>query len=183
MTVEWETTAPVRTDAGMFALWQPEAFASVSEIDEWEDHVADEGALAGHVAAGTLVPVNIGVDGAFGFTVRIGRGTLLTEREARFVAVTSAAYRLVASGPVVLSGLEGIGSPPGKGVQVQTTAGEWSVVVQFIDWEGEPGMVDEDGDPHEGALSDFVLEVRPAAAGETYRLELETFVRPTEGDG
>lgn len=181
MAGEWETTATVRTEAGLFALWQPEAFASVVEIDEWEDQVADDGALAGHVAAGALVPVNIGFDGAFGFTVRIGTGDLMTEREARHVAVTSAAYRLVASGPVMLSGLEGIGLPAGEGVRVETTAGEWSVVAHFVDWSAEPGMMDDDGLPREGALSDFLLEVRPAVGNETFRREVETFDRPQEG--
>lgn len=178
MAINWEATSPVRTDAGMFALWQPEAFSAVADIDSWESQVAEDSALTSHVEAGEFVPINIGMDGAFGFTVRVGTGDLLSDREREYVAVTSEAYRLAARGAVFLSGLEQVGSQPREAVRVPTTPGDWAVTIQFVDWSAEPGFVDEDGNPLEGALSDFVIEVRPAEANQQFRRALETFERP-----
>ncbi len=65
-----------------------------------------------------------------------------------------------------------------------TNMSSWMLVVDpfwvhLIDWKAEPGGVTEDGDPTEGALADFVVEMSAELGhGLTYRTMLETFDNP-----
>lgn len=140
--------------------------------------MGNDSALRAHVSSGALVPVNIGGDGSFGFTVKTGDGDLLNDRERRHVVVSSADYVLVADGPVVLSGLEAVGDAQPEGLVVPLDPGRWAVKVSLIDWTAEDEFVDEDGDPRPGALSDFVIELRPAAGDGPFRRDLKTFDQP-----
>jgi hypothetical protein len=72
------------TDAGMLALWNPRRFADIVDYESWERQLYDDDDILRHVRDGHLVPVNIGGDGAFDFTVRTATDgdATPTEREA-----------------------------------------------------------------------------------------------------
>lgn len=173
---DWELTRAVRTDAGMFGVWQPEHFAGVTSLDEWEDEVSEDAALLRHIEAGVFVPINIGGDGAFQFTVRSGG---LTDREWHYRLVSSKPYLLIAKGQTVLGGLEAVGHYTGiEPVALPTDAGRYAVTIHLIDWKAEPDAADPKGKPTANALSDFVVEIKPESGGEEYRTDLATFDRP-----
>jgi hypothetical protein len=170
----FEVAQVVTTDAGMAALWQPEHFAQVTGLSVWEREVAEPAALRGHIAAGALVPLNVGGDGTFQIVVRRGGG--LTDRERRYVLVSSPPYQLVSRGAVALGGLQDVGGP---GFEVPLDAGRYPVVVHLVDWGAEPGARNPDGTPAAHALADFVVEVQePAGAEPAFRTSEETFERP-----
>lgn len=176
----WELTRALRTDAGMFCLWQPEYFAGVTDQDSWEDWLSEDVAISRHVAAGAFVPVNLGVDGAFQFMVRGGGGDLpMTTREMQYLAVSSDPYLLIARGPVVLSGLEavGAGSNPER-LPIPLNPGRYAVTIRILDWSAEPGAMDSDGEPGPNALPDFMVEIRPDVGVAEFRSDIETFERP-----
>lgn len=176
----WELTCTVSTGAGMFGIWQPEYFAGVTSLDEWEDEVSEDAALLRHIEAGVFVPINIGGDGAFQFTVRHGGlAGGLTERESRYRLVSSRPYLLIAKGHTALGGLEAVGRYTGVDPVVLPTApGRYAVTIHLIDWSAEPGAADPDGEPTANALSDFAIEIAPESGSEEYRSLLATFDRP-----
>ncbi|MBC6451699.1 DUF6386 family protein [Actinokineospora xionganensis] len=162
----------VYTSAGLCAVWQPEAFAHVVDLDTWEDHVAEDEALIRQIAAGAFVPINIGGDGAFQVVIR---QTPLTERERRYLLVSSEPYLLISKGSVNLGGLENVGEYVGDGEELELPAGRYSVYVHLIDWKLEPGSF-ADGEPTASALPDFVVEVAPETdADQVYRGQVRTF--------
>ncbi|WP_406172752.1 hypothetical protein [Streptomyces sp. NBC_00996] len=174
-------TETVGTSAGMFALWRLSRFASVTDLDDWEDEVADDESLGEAVQEGALVPINIGGDGAYQFTVR-GVSALggLTQREARYRLVSSQPYLLVSDGLVGLGGLEAVGEYTGADrLRIPLDPGRYEVQVHLIDWKAEPGALAADGRPTKDALGDFVVEICREApeTGLGYRQSLETFTR------
>ncbi len=176
-----DVTRTVGTSAGMFALWRLSRFASVTDLDDWEDEVADDESLLEAVREGALVPINIGGDGAYQFTVR-GVPALggLMEREARYRLVSSQPYLLVSDGLVGLGGLEAVGEYTGADrLQVSLEPGRYEVQVHLIDWKAEPGAADADGKPTKDALGDFVIEIsqQGSETSRQYRRSLETFSR------
>ncbi|OII65492.1 hypothetical protein BJP40_16610 [Streptomyces sp. CC53] len=176
-----DVTETVGTSAGMFALWRLSRFAGVTDLEEWEDEVADEESLAEAITEGALVPVNIGGDGAYQFTVR-GVSVLgsLTEREARFRLVSSQSYLLVSDGLVALGGLEAVGEYTGADrLQLPLDSGRYAVQVHLIDWKAEPGALGADGKPAKNALGDFVIEIcrESPEGGSEYRQSVVTFTR------
>jgi hypothetical protein len=179
---QWESTQPVRTDAGLLGLWQPGHFADVTE-DNWDDRVAEDAALLQHIEAGAFVPVNIESDGSWQFTVRIGDPVEpLSDRERRYLTVSSEPYLLVAEGETALSGLERVGRDldDDEVTVLPTEAGRYAVTIHMIDWMDEPGMVDDNDEPREGALPDFVIEIVPESGKESYRTKLVSFDRPED---
>jgi hypothetical protein len=176
-----DATETVGTSAGMFALWRVSRFAGITDLDEWEDEVADEESLARVIAESALVPVNIGGDGAYQFAVR-GVEALgdLTEREARFLVVSSQRYLLISDGLVALAGIEAIGEYGGaERLEIPLAPGRYAVQVHLIDWKAEPGAVGTDGKPTKDSLGDFVIEIcRESPEGDgDYRSSVETFTR------
>ncbi|WP_328876325.1 hypothetical protein OHT76_43280 [Streptomyces sp. NBC_00287] len=175
--LDLDMTETVGTSAGMFALWRLSRFASVRDIDSWEDEVADNESLVEAVREGALVPIDFGGDGAYQFAVRgvslLGR---LTEREARYCLVSSRPYLLVSDGIVGLGGLEAVGEYTGADrLEIPLEAGRYAVQVHLIDWKAEPGSLGADGKPTDGALGDFIIEVTSEIAGAEYRRSLQTF--------
>lgn len=166
----------VRTDAGMLALWAPTAFIAVIDYDSWETHVHERLPIA--VAAGDLVPINIGSDGSWG--VRVASSTDgLSDRERECEVVTSEPYLLVvAGGKAYLSGLEDVGAPASAPLELALPDGRYVVRVTIIDWDREPGARGPDGLPTSTALPDFVVQVGPALDSETYRTNELTFDSP-----
>jgi hypothetical protein len=176
---EVDISCVVSTDAGMCGIWQPEAFAHVTDLDSWEDDVAEEGALIRYIRAGEFAPINVGGDGAFQIAVRGYAGIpTLSQREARYrLVTTSEPYLLVSYGMLELSGLEAVGSySSGSKTQIPLVAGRYSVVIHLIDWKAEPGAVKSDGKAIAGALPDFVVELSSAQVSALkYRTQVQTF--------
>jgi hypothetical protein len=171
----------VGTSAGLCGLWQPEAFSQVTDLDTWEDEVAEDSALVRQIRAGGFVPINVGGSGAFQVALR-GRSaeTTLSDRQTRYRLVSSEPYLLVSHGDLELGGLESVGSYSGAPkVHIPLAEGSYSVVVHLLDWKAEPGSTDADGKPAADALPDFVVEISYALpAGSAYRSKVETFERP-----
>jgi hypothetical protein len=167
------------TDAGMLALWAPEPFAGVTDEDTWDAELLEDEDLTRHIAAGHLVPLNVGSDGTYGVVVRVGsvsEPAALTEREFRYLYLTSEPYLLVSSGRAVVSGIEHVSGDAATGLAVAVPAGRWSVTVSVLDWELEPDAVDAGGRPASFALPDFAVLLNPErGSAATYRTSLYTF--------
>jgi hypothetical protein len=172
MSATWEQSHVARTGSGLCALWQPEHFAAVTDLDTFQDEVAEDDRLVAHIRAGALVPLNVGGDGSFQVVVRDGGPT---GRESRYRLASSQPYLLVSRGQVALGGLEDVGM--GRPVLIPLAEGRYAVTVHLIDWGAEPGSRKPDGTPSAQALADFVVEVGPAGSGP-YRDRVESFDRP-----
>lgn len=171
-----EFTHPVGTDAGLCALWQPEHFEHVTDLDSFHAELIEDQDIERHIADGAFVPINIGSDGGWGMTVRVGAG--LNDREAQFLVVSSEPYRIISRGTLGLGGLENIGSYGGGAIVLPIDVGTYSAIVHLIDWESEPGSRTEDGAISTHALPDFVVELHEEAATRSaYRKTVETFER------
>ncbi|GGT97353.1 hypothetical protein [Streptomyces lateritius] len=142
--------------------------------------VGDE-SLVEYIDEGALVPVSIGGDGAYGFTVRgVPEPGRLGEREERFRLVSSQPYLRVPDGRVALGGLEAVGEYTGADrLEFPLAPGRYAVRIHLIDWKAEPGSQGPDGKPRANALGDFVIEITeesPANAGG-YRKSVVDFTR------
>ncbi len=175
-----EVERVVATDAGMFMLWQPEAFAAVHDYDSWAVELEDDADIARHVRAGHCVPVNIGQDFAAAFVVRVATDEMpaeLSVREATYLVVASEPYLFESEGGAHLDGIENVGSATGPRLEVP--AGRWAVTAHIIDWEAEPGAKQPTGRPAGGALPDFVVLLnRAPAEGMPFRTAVATFPPP-----
>ncbi len=49
---------------------RPEPFVNIHDYDTWDAELGEDAGIQRHVAAGNLVPINTGSDGAFAFVVR-----------------------------------------------------------------------------------------------------------------
>ena len=169
------------TDAGMHCLWRPAAFADVRDYDAWERQLGEDADILRHIAAGDVVPINIGADGAFEIEVRVGSAdspAILSGRERAYLDAESRPYRFTSDGELRLSGIEHVCADPGAHVgRLALVPGEYSVVVRLISWDREPGMRSSDGRPSPGALPDFVVTVNPASDQAEFRADLRTFSR------
>ena len=167
------------TDAGMLALWAPEPFAGVTDHETWAAELSGDDDLTRHIAAGHLVPLNVGSDGAYGVAVRAGsvpEPATLTEREFRYLYLTSEPYLFVSPGRAIVSGIEHVSGDATAGLEVPVPAGRWSVTVSVLDWELEPDAVDARGRPVASALPDFAVLLNPErGSAATYRTSLYTF--------
>jgi hypothetical protein len=173
------------TDAGMLCIWNPSAFGMIDDYDSWEKELLEDSDIIRHIKSGNLVPVNIGSDGCWGIEVRVGTSgapEVLTDRESKYVVVSSEPYLLVSNGSLCISGLEHVHGQPGDSVGVfKVPKGQYAVTVQLIGWDDEPGMKDKKGNPKKDALQDFVILVNSTSAGSgKYRTKVETFPPPPE---
>jgi hypothetical protein len=171
----------VATDAGLFGIWRTSAFAHVSELDQWEDEVAEDSALSRRIADGAFVPINIGGGGAFQVAVRgVESPGHLSEREREYLLVSSEPYLLISDGELELGGLEGVGNYSGaETVGISLDSGRYAVVVHLLDWQAEPGSRGSDGKPSPDALPDFIAEIFvDSRERPEYRAKVETFERP-----
>lgn len=102
----------------------------------------------------------------------------MTERERKYVAVTSEPYLLITDGNAVVSGIEHVGEEPNDRMRVSLPPGRWSVMIHLIDWEAEPGQADDAGRPAPTALPDFAILINPEGqANRDYRTRVQTFER------
>jgi hypothetical protein len=175
----WDVSYMVATSAGMCALWDPEQFTHVIDLDTWEDEVAEDAALVRKMEQAVFVPLNAGGDGAFQVVIRGGQdNAALSERESRYVLVSSQPYLLGSRGTVELGGLESIGGGPDRNViRIPVEAGRYSVVVHLIDWKAESGALTADGRPSENALPDFLVIFGGESESASYRINVATFDR------
>ncbi|MFD3582869.1 hypothetical protein [Streptomyces sp. NPDC058683] len=176
-----QVSRTVRTDAGLCAIWQTEYFTETGDPDDWDDWASDDELLVQAISAGALVPIGVGADGVFEVLIRWNfSGPGLTERERRCVLVSSEPYLLASPGVIYVGGLEESGDLPGRDAnRIELPRGLYSVVVNLIDWKAEPESVGKDGRPLEGALPDFVVEIRAEEeTGKAYRAKSATFDRP-----
>jgi hypothetical protein len=156
------------TDAGLLCLWDPEAFSEVHDFDSWMDELLNESDIQRHLDAGHFVPIRTYSDGVYEIDVRVGSFDSredLSERERTYLIDTSTAYRFVSQGTLAVSGIEYVNAVPDEEVGVlNLVPGEYSIIVNRIAWEEEPGMVDDEGYALEEALPDFVILVNPISA-------------------
>jgi hypothetical protein len=173
-------TFVVSTDAGMLAAWNPKQFATVVDYDTWERELLEDKDILRHVRDGNLVPINIGRDFAAGVTVRIEplADPKLSEREARYLFLSSEPYLYVSDAEMCVSGIESIDRDPDPSRVISIAPGRYQVTIHMLDWDDEPGAKDESGRPTANALSDFLILVSPEPRpNSVYRVELETFDR------
>ncbi|HST58006.1 MAG TPA: hypothetical protein VLK84_04950 [Longimicrobium sp.] len=174
------------TDSGMFALWDRQAFLGVVSFETWEPELVENEGIERHIRAGHLVPVGIHSDGVFDFAVRVGSAdapAVPSERERRYLTVSSEPYRVRSPGRLHLSGIEYIDARPDATsvMTIDVPAGTWAVTVHLLEWDSEPGMKDAQGRPAPAALPDFLLLLNPAAGTERFRESVETFDMPGGG--
>lgn len=165
------------TDAGMCALWDPASFTGIVDYDTWDAALGEDEQIEAHIGAGAFVPLNIEADHASRALMRVGESATLTEREARYVVVTSEPYLFVSTGEARVCGIERIGYPiEHDGFSLEVPPGGWAATVHLIDWAKEPGSRDPDGRPTPDALPDFVVLLVPDRGGP-YRTRIVTFDR------
>lgn len=170
----------VATSAGLFGVWRASAFAYVSELEQWEDEVAETSNLERQISSGAFVPINIGGNGAFQITVRgVEFPGSLSEREQSYLLASSEPYLLISDGVLELGGLEAVGNYSGaEKVEIQLDSGRYAVVVHLVDWQAEPGSREPHGEPASDALPDFIVEISADLPGQSgYRTKAETFDR------
>lgn len=178
-----EVLATVATDAGMLVMWDPQRFEDVVDYHTWEDELLEDEDIVGHIQAGSLVPLNVGGDGAFGVLLRAGTAAapaMLTGRETAHQLVASQPYLFVSRGRALVGGIENVGADVSDSVlEHPVPEGHCAVVVHLIDWQAEAGSQDKDGRPVPGALPDFVVLINPTQPGQgTFRTAVNTFEAP-----
>jgi hypothetical protein len=168
------------TDAGMLCLWRREAFRKIRDYETWEVELCEDRDIRRHIRRGHFVPIGIGADGAFEVELRAGQSPELTDRESRYLVVSSKPYRFRSSGELHVSGLERVEGRPGRGTgRLGLPPGDYEVTVHLIGWDQEPGAKDRRGRPKPDALPDFVVLVKPRnRKTRTYRTRVDTFDRP-----
>ena len=173
---------PLRTDSGLFAVWDHAHFEHVTDYETWEPELLEEPDRLRNIEAGKLVPIDFGSDGCFEFEVRVGSAgaaAALTDREKRYLTVSSEPYRFITAGKAFVSGIEDVGGEPSRdALALQLEPGTYAVTIHMVEWDAEPGAHDASGGPGKNALADFVVLVDPAAAGATYRRDVRTFPPP-----
>ena len=174
-----ECTFAAATDAGMWALWDPNHFSHIIDYDIWEEMLCEDDDIRQHIRDGKFVPIYIRSDGCFGFGIRIAEcgGARLTQRELNFLVVSSENYLFVSAGEVYVSGIEHIGMPlDDRVIRIHLPAGRYQATIHLLDWKAEPGAQSEDGTPTANALSDFLIIINPEKMFEaSYRMEVQTF--------
>jgi hypothetical protein len=157
----------VATDAGMQMLWHRKPFSHVVDYDTWDEELLENDGIPRHIEAGSMVPLSVGMDGAWEFVVRWGEQAALTDAERQHVVEKSEPYLLVSETDVRVTGIEHItgNAEDDEGFAVPLPPGRWSVTIHLIDAEalGEP--------------LDFVVLLKPAGTGEHHRTAVEPFDR------
>jgi hypothetical protein len=163
----------------MLALWERHQFDKITDYDSWERELLDDADISRHIQQGAFVPLNIHADGAYMCAIRIGSAAIpavLSERERRYLFLSSEPYLFRSRGTLAISGLEHIGHSPGEVASfLPLASGDWTVTVHLIEWTEEPGAKTPDGQPSATALSDFVVLLNPATADTRHRTKVDTF--------
>ena len=168
------------TDSGMLVIWRRDSFREVVDYDSWERELLDDSDIERHIRAGAITPINIHSDGAFACEVRFSTDHVpasLSERERRFLAVSSPPYKFHSTGELLISGIEYVEKEPGRNVGIlKLPPGDYVTEVHLIAWDEEPDMKQKDGKPSALAMPDFVVLLNPAhSSGDGFRNSVETF--------
>lgn len=154
------------TGSAMFGLWERRNFENVVNYDSWSEELLEEEDIERHTTAGHFVPITNYSDGVFDFELRIGTDDErceVNEREQSYVTETSESYLFRSEGELNISGIEFIGATLDSDVgHLDIPAGPYTVTVYQIDWADEPGVTDDEGNPTEAALPDFLIILNPA---------------------
>jgi hypothetical protein len=169
----------IATDSGMVALWEPQRFYSVTDYGAWERELLEDADISRHIQQGAFVPINIHADGAYDCAIRNGSDSMpatLSDREHRYLTVSSEPYLFRSNGTLAISGLEHIGRSPGDSASfLALSGGNWAATIHLIDWTQEPGAKSHDGKPSKTALPDFIVLLNPSPAEIGFRTKVDTF--------
>ena len=165
------------TDAGMLCVWRRTAFKMIRDHESWEQELLEDRDILRYIRKGDFVPIYIRSDGAFEVEVRLEPEPSLSERELRYVVVSSKPYLFCSSGDLCLSGLEHVSGRPSKGTgRMNIRPGNYAVMIHLIAWDKERGSRDKKGKPRLTALPDFVVLMRPEPKKKMkYRTKVDTF--------
>jgi hypothetical protein len=152
----------LKTDLGMFALWNRHDFSGIVDYETWRPAFGNDQAIERHIAKGTLVPIKVQSYGAAcTFEIRVGSLNLpadLTPAEKRSIIDSSEPYLFRSLGGLNLSSIESIGSEVGNDVvRLRMIPGDYAVTVHRL-----------------GSLA-FIILVNPEDGGIRYRSSAETF--------
>ncbi len=96
-----EVKQVLKTNSGMWAIWQPERFNQITDYSSWENELLEDENIVEKIREKVFVPININSDGTFEFLVRMGEDVGLTEREKRVALVTSKDYLIKSNGILI----------------------------------------------------------------------------------
>lgn len=166
----------IYTSCGMWMLWDYEEYKNIDSYDQWENIFLEDEDIIKQIDKEKVVPINIHCDGCFQFRVKINEE--LNDREKQYIVNKSDEYLLDTSGCIILSGLENIYNDvkESESIKIELEQGKYTIAVCLIEWDKEPGMVLEDGNPAPNALPDFIILVHNEKNNnKSYRKSIETF--------
>lgn len=173
---EWKGT--FTTDSGMLALWNYDSFKHIHDYDSWDKELCEDPDIIRHIKEKEFVPFNTMADGTFAVTIRLGSREEMNKREKEYLLVPSQLYHIESSGMVCLSGLEHVAGDFSDSIlKIELPKGRYTVQVNLIDWNQEPGAVGADGAPSGTALPDMIAYIQEANDSGGGRTEIETFRR------
>ena len=163
------------TDSGMLCIWDFEKFKHIHDYDSWDKELCEDNDIIRNIKNNSFVPLNLG-DGAFEVEIRINEENL-NEREKEYLLVPSLPYLLKSSGRICISGLEHVSAELDENIGVlELESGEYILQINLIDWNQEPGAVDESGNPTDIALPDMIVLITKYSNKKIeFRTEVETF--------
>ena len=167
------------TDCGMWGLWDSEAYKSIDNYDKWEPLFVEDEDIQKQVESTSFIPIYIHSDGVCSFEVKIDGS--LSEREKKYICVSSEKYLFHSSGKAYLSGIDNIGFTFNENevLELPLAEGYYAVTVHLISWDEEPGAYLENGEISPDALPDFIVIIESGAAPDgAYRKNIETFDEP-----
>lgn len=172
---------PITTDAGMFAIWDSAAFQHILDYDSWDAEFSEDENILKHIKVGKFVPIYIQSDGCFQFTVRTGNADNLENlnaRESHYIVVSSESYLFDTEGNAFVCGFEHISGDHLENLpNFSLNRGRYVVNIHMLDWQAEPGSIDENGQPTSNALPDFLILINPETTPINYRQKVLTFDR------
>ena len=147
------------TNSGMWILWDYSSYSYIDSYDDWSDVFEEEEDIVKAIERKKIVPINIGSDGVFDFSVKLNEE--LTEREKKYLLVSSKNYVINSSGKLMLSGIEYIDGAIKENnyISIETSKGYHRVRINLIDWKKEPASLDENNLPSKDSLPDFIIEI------------------------
>ena len=163
------------TDSGMLGIWDYESFKNIHDYDSWDVELCEDEDILRNIKKKAFIPLNLG-DGVFEVEIRIGPNNF-SNREKEYLLVPSHPYSLKTSGKVCVSGLEHVSGDLDDSIStIELNSGEYVVQINLIDWNQEPGAVDDEGGPTDIALPDMIVFIdKYDNSNIQFREEIETF--------